>query len=257
MQYTLNAACICNCGRIRSNNEDNFFFNNKHLAAENNGLTLPLSLQATDRNRLLLAIFDGMGGENYGEVAAFAAASYLKKHTKLRFDFIRHEEKYLKNLTDRLNIAVVNAAKAQKTERMGTTMVLLSFKQGYLHVCNIGDSRAYRLRDGVLEQLSVDHSETNPRQSKRKAPLTQHLGIDPAYMAIEPHIAKFEIKHEDVFLLCSDGLTDMLTDSEISDIMRHSSNQEECVNELVQAALEHGGRDNITAIACKAAKKEG
>jgi protein phosphatase len=115
----------------------------------------------------------------------------------------------------------------------------------------VGDSRAYRLRDGEFLQLSVDHVEKRPGREHRKAPLTQYLGFGSDEILLEPHIAKGMIKRDDLYLLCSDGLTDMLSNFEISDIMINNPEPETCVKKLIDAALEHGGRDNVTAIVCR------
>lgn len=120
-----------------------------------------------------------------------------------------------------------------------------------MYSCNLGDSRAYRLRNGEFLQISHDHVETRSLAVGRKAPLTQHLGINPEDMLIEPYIAKDKVFPGDQYLLCSDGLTDMLTNFEISDIMLSSEDAESCVTHLINAALEHGGRDNITVIICR------
>ena len=161
------------------------------------------------------------------------------------------EKKYLFRLSLSLNEAVLQAKREQCTDRMGTTMVALYFSGRYVYVCNIGDSRAYRLRDGEFLQISEDHVEHRPERTHRKAPLTQHLGIDPEDMLIEPYIAKGELRKGDMYLLCSDGLTDMLSNLEISCLMHDSTSVDECVTQLIQAALEKGGRDNITVIVCR------
>ena len=86
---------------------------------------------------------------------------------------------------------------------------------------------------------------------KKKAPLIQYLGMDPEEILIEPFIAKGDLKKGDQYLLCSDGLTDMLTNFEIADIMLNSPDAATCAENLIRAALEHGGRDNITVIVCR------
>ena len=86
---------------------------------------------------------------------------------------------------------------------------------------------------------------------RKKAPLTQHLGINPEDFLIEPYIAKGELAAGDQYLLCSDGLTDMLSNLEISCIMSESETAEVCADRLVHAALERGGRDNVTVIVCR------
>lgn len=251
MKYTLEAACACSVGKVRKNNEDNFFFDGKSLEAENSGLKHPVSVDTPAKNGQIFAVFDGMGGENFGELASFAAARELQKIERGRADFFVPERTYLSRLTEQLNLKVVEAAKEQHTNRMGTTMTALYFTSRYVYVCNLGDSRAYRLRDGEFMQVSVDHVDSFHRENKRKAALTQFLGIDPDEILLEPHIAKGELKRGDQYLICSDGLSDMLTNFEISDIMLRSSDVESCTEALIDAALAHGGIDNTTVIVCK------
>lgn len=251
MRFSIDAACGCSTGKIRKNNEDNFYFDDKCLELDNQGLRNPVSFSDRIKNGLCLAIFDGMGGENFGEVAAYTAARQMQSTARALSDYFISERKYLLRLTMKLNDAIVEAKKQLCTDRCGSTMIALYFSSSYVYTCNIGDSRAYRLRDGEFLQLSVDHVEKRPEGERKKAPLTQHLGIDPEDMQIEPYIAKGKISKGDIYLLCSDGLTDMLTNFEISDIMLTCEEPADCAQKLIRVALEHGGRDNITVIVCK------
>lgn len=263
MAYLIEAACGCNKGRIRRNNEDNFLFAGQCLPMENDGLESPIAVLSSLCHERIMAVFDGMGGENFGEAASFTAADCMKKAEKRLWDYFIPERRRLLTLSNNLNVAVVNAAEERHTERMGTTFVTLRFLRQYVHICNLGDSRAYRLRNGELIQLSEDHVETprRPEDIGRKMPLTQHLGIDPEYYLLEPHIAKSRLCSGDQYLLCSDGLTDMLTDEEIKAVLLAEESAEVCVDQLIRRALKNGGRDNITAIVCritcKRDKKEG
>lgn len=166
-------------------------------------------------------------------------------------DYLIPERRFLNNICMKINDAVVAKQQDLCTERMGSTMVALYFSAGYVYVCNLGDSRAYRLRDGEFLQLSVDHLEKRNGQTKEKAPLTQHLGINPEDFLIEPYIAKGKLKHGDKYLLCSDGLTDMLTNFDIADIISNIDSPGECVQRLIDSAMAKGGKDNITAIMCR------
>lgn len=251
MRHMIQAACGCHTGNIRKNNEDNFYFEGKCLELEHNGLKNPVTFEDRIRNGLCLAIFDGMGGENFGEKASFAAARQMQTTQRSLADFFIPEKKYLERMCLQLNDAVVQVQNEMLTDRIGTTMVSMYFSGRYIYVCNIGDSRAYRLRDNEFLQLSVDHVERYPGRSSKKAPLTQYLGFGSEDIQIEPYIAKGEIKRGDTYLLCSDGLTDMLTNFEIADIMLNNPDADTCVQQLVQSALEHGGRDNVTAIIAK------
>lgn len=255
MIYRLEAACGCHRGKVRSNNEDNFYFDGKCLREDNNGLRHAVYMQDYLKPGFCVAVFDGMGGENYGEIAAYTAAEALKNTERDLSQFLIPEKQYLNELCMKINEEVVRAARERRTNRMGSTMVALYFSLRFVYVCNLGDSRAYRLRGNELMQISEDHVEKmqmlNQGGNLRKAPLTQHLGIDPEEVLIEPYIAKGELKRGDQYLLCSDGLTDMVSNLEIYDIMKYYEEADACVDALIKLALEKGGKDNITVILCR------
>ena len=251
MRFTLDAACMCSTGRVRKNNEDNFFFDGRCLESDNSGLKHPVTMTKTLRREVCVAIFDGMGGENFGELASFAAADCMQNTTRRLKDYFIPERRFLHEMCLRINEAVLEKQRELCTDHMGSTMVALYFSHDYVYVCNLGDSRAYRLRDGEFLQLSVDHVEKREDQPKKKMPLTQHLGISPEDFLIEPYIAKGELKAGDIYLLCSDGLTDMLSNLEIDEILSSGDSPEECAQKLVDAAHENGGKDNVTVIVCR------
>lgn len=251
MKFIIEAACGCNTGKIRKNNEDNFYFDGKCMEAENSGLRNTVCIEEPLKNGLFYAVFDGMGGEAFGEVAAFKAARQLQLTERKFSDYFIPERTYLTKVAEELNQAVFAAKEELLTAHMGTTMVGLFYSSRYVYVCNVGDSRAYRLRNGEFLQLSHDHVAKRPGQDDKKAPLTQYLGMDSEEVEIEPYIAKGALKKGDMYLICSDGLTDMLTNFEITDIMLKSEDAASCVEDLIHAALEHGGHDNITVIVSK------
>ena len=248
MCFSLDAACGCNIGKRRQNNEDNFLFQSQHLPEENGGLPEPLSCKGKLTKKPHFSVFDGLGGENFGESASFSAAecqlALCEKPPR------RITQKYLGQMVQQLNDAVVQCKREHFTEYMGTTMVSLIFTPWKAHICNVGDSRAYLMRKTNLQQLSVDHISQQPANSTRKAPLTQSLGLDPEEIALCPHFASVSLRRGDRFLLCSDGLTDMLTDSQIAAILQEKSDAKACVEALIQGALDAGGKDNVTAIVC-------
>lgn len=251
MRPIIQAACGCHTGKVRRTNQDNLYFDGRCLELEHEGLRQPSLMETELKNGLCLAVFDGMGGENYGEYASYAAARQMQQTQRKLLNFLVPERKFLREMTQKLNDAVTAEQTKMLTERMGTTMVSLYFSGRYVYVCNVGDSRAYRLRDGVFQQLSKDHVMKTPKGSGKKQPLSQYLGYGDNEIEIEPYIAKGSIKRGDQYLLCSDGLTDMLSNMEICDMMLRCADPEECVRELIDAALERGGRDNVTAIVCR------
>ena len=251
MRRLIEASCKSDIGKIRKNNEDNFYFDGKCLEPDNEGLKHPVYLLEPLKNGLCLAVFDGMGGENFGEVASFAAARAMQQTERKFADFFIPERKYLNRLVAQINNDVVKEAERLKTRHIGSTMAALYFTSRSVYVCNLGDSRAYRLRNGEFLQISHDHVDSRPVSSGRKAALTQHLGIDSEEVLIEPYIAKGELKRGDCYIVCTDGLTDMLTNFEIADILISSKDTDESTNRLVSAALEKGGKDNVTVIVCR------
>ena len=251
MSYTLQAACFSHIGKRRANHEDNFYFNGICLEEQNRGTHDPLMLEEAIRQDRFFDVFDGMGGENYGEQAAFAAAVRLQEYIAEPRRFYQSGGRYLKNLTHELNLAVVSKARELLTSRMGTTMAALYLTPCSAYACNVGDSRVYRLRDQVFAQMSRDHVSTLPVPPGRKPPLVQHLGMDPEEVQVAPHIVKDGLKNGDIYLICTDGLTDMVDNAVIADILQRDISIPEQADALLQAALENGGRDNITAILCR------
>lgn len=251
MRLSIQASCGCHIGKIRKNNEDNFFFDGKYLETKNTGLKDYLFLEKRLKRRQSFAVFDGIGGEYFGELASYAAAQQMRQTKRDLTSAFVPMEKYIRKLLEQLNDAVFKAKSDMLTERMGTTVAALCFDNRHVYSCNIGDSRVYRLRGDELLQLSKDHVEKIQKIEKGKAPLTQYLGIDPDDMQIEPSIIKKELKSGDQYILCSDGLSDILTNFEIAKIMLNNEETITCVKKLIDTALAHGGRDNITVIVCR------
>lgn len=121
----------------------------------------------------------------------------------------------------------------------------LSVKKA-IYACNLGDSRIYRHFQGKLQQISTDHVISGKMLGK--APLTQYLGFQEENMALEPSIVEIGYQTGSSYLICSDGVTDMLSDEEIQEILSKTGTAEEKVEELLEMALSRGGRDNVTMI---------
>ena len=250
MGIIIHAACGCNTGKIRKNNEDNFYFDGRCLERVNDGLNDVISSSQLLTNNTCMAVFDGMGGERFGEYASYLAAEKLKQlQPTLKERFLKQKD-YLVKVAQVLDETVVKAQEELRTQHMGATMAGLWFFNRKAYICNLGDSRVYRLRGGGLKQLSVDHVEKRPLKPGRKAPLTQHLGAGSEEIRVEPSIAISGINFGDKYLLCTDGLTDMLADTEILKIMEHNATPHSIVRSLIRNAMEQGGRDNITVIVC-------
>jgi PPM family protein phosphatase len=207
----------------------------------------------------LFAIADGMGGAQAGEVASGLAAAVLEEATG---DVQRNEhgEERLASLIQEANRRVFRHANEDAaTSGMGTTMTvaLVDDSDGTIAFGHVGDSRAYRIRGGELEQLTDDHSlvgelvrsgrlspeeaETHPQRSV----ITRALGTEP-----DVDVDTFTTKAEpqDIYVLCSDGLTDMISPHEILAIVERSRDLDDAARALIEAANAGGGEDNITVV---------
>ena len=247
------AACVCDKGLKRSNNEDNFYFAGRFLPRDNDGLQRCLSDQTTLPEDVFYAVYDGMGGGDYGEIASSTAAAETEK-------FLGQPENInpcditpsLTKMCLRLNEKVFETGKSIGVHQMGSTMVSLFFHEDQVWVCNLGDSRAFLCRGQKMWQISVDHTDEAEMRANgitnRKPYLTQFLGIDPEELLIEPFIQSGYYQAGDRYLLCSDGLTDMVDQDVIGEVLIQYEDPEDCAEKLKKLALENGGIDNITII---------
>jgi len=228
---------------------------------------------ATVPEQGLVILADGMGGYNAGEVASGIAVSLLQ--TELRQVLAKSDpsapdpktgkpatEAFLREHIRRANTSVFQASQSQpQYAGMGTTLVLGVFHDNRVTVAHIGDSRMYRLRGEVLAPVTRDHSllqeqldsgvitKEEARVSQHKNLVTRALGIDPQ---VEPEIHSYDVRRDDVYLLCSDGLNDMVEDEEIRlTLMTLQSNLALAASQLVQMANDNGGRDNVSVILVK------
>lgn len=248
--FFIEAACGSSVGRIRGNNEDNFFFNGRTLPQENRGLSLVYSVKARTSAEQLFSVFDGMGGEEAGERAAFLAAQTTAARTEDFRRFVMQPRVFLERLCEEMNRNVCEASLQLKSGRMGSTYATLLFVEDSVYASNLGDSRIYRLRNHELLQVSEDHLERFPIPNQ-KPRLTQYLGVLPDELTLEPFIAKAELQSGDQYLICSDGLTDMLDNVEICTVIKGCASVRKCAAKLIERANRKGGKDNITVVVCK------
>lgn len=248
MDFRIEAACGSSIGAVRSNNEDNFLFDGRYMPPDNLGQKPPLTLSGVFPGALRMGIFDGMGGAAHGELASFTAAACCAAHA-CGADPLQE----LEQLCLEANKAVWNAHDRVGTHNMGTTLALLELHDAHIYTANVGDSRIFGLRDGQLLQISRDHTDEAFLKARgitdRRPRLTQYLGMDPGQVRLEPHIAQGALAPGDVYLICSDGLTDMLTHEELAKYLTLPA--PEAVDTLIRAATEKGGYDNITVIVCR------
>ena len=252
MDFRIEAACGSSVGKVRSNNEDNFLFDGTSLSEKNSGQLPPLKLYGEFPDSVSMAVFDGMGGMDHGEAASATAAESVKR---LLEQMETPSPEALEDICLQANRAVWQKAVELGTERMGTTLAMLCFEKAHVYAVNVGDSRIFGLRGDRLVQISRDHTDEAYMKAKgivgRKPRLTQYMGIDPGEVRLEPYITRGSVQTGDIYLICSDGLTDMLDEDTICQILAVSGTAVACVEGLIGAALEQGGRDNVTVTVCR------
>jgi len=232
-------------GHARENNEDKFDFyepDEEPLLAARGSVYL---------------VCDGMGGHNAGQIASELAAKQFL-HAYYHLGGTAQEAARHAILQAHHYIAEM-ASKIPSRYGMGTTLTALILKQDEGILAHVGDSRCYRLREGVFEQLSRDHTLVArlveqgviPPEQARYHPqrnvIRQAVGVADPSEPLEPDIETFALQAGDLYLLCSDGLTDMVDDAEIEAILRDEP-PTRAAWRLVDRALANGGRDNITVV---------
>jgi protein phosphatase len=215
-----------------------------------------------DRN--LFVVADGMGGHKGGKQASEMAVATIAERllgdadTGDLVDRIDHLVEAVRDANRRI---VERATRESELNRMGTTFVALVVQDDAGAIVHVGDSRAYRLRDGELEQLTTDHtlvadllrareiSEAEASTHPYRHVLTRALG---AAEDVTPDVCRLEIRRGDVYVLCSDGVSGMLSQSEIQAVAStHANDPETLCRELIAAANQAGGKDNATTIAVR------
>lgn len=253
MDFYIEAACGSSIGVVRGNNEDNFYFDGAYLPQENAGQKPPLQLSGRLDRDLCLAVLDGMGGGDYGEVASYQGARQLQDAAPL--DAFGNLQEQLQALVEQMNQRVWDAQVALGTNRAGSTLAMVYLQGDQAIFCNVGDSRIFALREGRLLQVSQDHTDEAYMKAHnitgRRPRLTQYLGMDPGQVRIEPFVDKGTLHVADQILICSDGLTDMVSQERIVEILTSGETADSCVRTLIRVAEENGGKDNITVILCR------
>ncbi|MBE5922116.1 MAG: Stp1/IreP family PP2C-type Ser/Thr phosphatase [Lachnospiraceae bacterium] len=226
-------------GAIRAMNQDVIFY------SENPVGTLPN----------LFIVADGMGGHRAGDIASSLAV-------KTFVDFIKRSQNInpitlLEEGIELANMAVIEKAfEDEGYHGMGTTIVVATVKDGLLYVANVGDSRLYLINDEI-HQITRDHSyvedlvslgqldKESARVNQKKNIITRAIGAEPN---VVPDFFEVEYNGTDRFLLCSDGLSNMVSDEEIRKVITSEDDLSDAVHRLIDLANEHGGRDNISVV---------
>jgi protein phosphatase len=246
---------LTDTGRNRDNNED--------------------ALCVDDETHLAV-LADGMGGYNAGEVASGMATAFIKSELSRWLIEVgpvarsREVRRAMELCVDSANLSIFNAANSNpQYSGMGTTLVVAVFREDALVLGHIGDSRCYRLRAGKLDQITRDHSLLQeqmdaglitPEQAEHsniRNLVTRALGVEEVVLLeVNEHLVEIG----DLYLMCSDGLSDMLNDAHIAQIVTSPASLEIKGQMLIDAANDHGGRDNISVLlveVSEAAEKKG
>lgn len=250
LSAALEVATATHSGMVRSHNEDSI---------------------AADAEIGLAVLADGMGGYNAGEVASGIAVAMVSAEIKKTLGGASGKipdsgaDSLINEQAINANLAIYQAAQSQSQYAgMGTTLVTALWHDNQMTVGHIGDSRLYRLRDDAFEQVTRDHSllqeqidsgmitKEQARFSQNKNLVTRAVGIDPE---VEVEVHTYPVLPGDIYLLCSDGLSDMVTDEDIHlTLSSLQANLPLAAEQLVQQANDNGGRDNISVILVRVVK---
>ena len=251
-----NVCAVTHAGRVRRENEDNYSLNGRLTSTGD--LKKGSAFVQSMTEPFHLCVCDGMGGENYGDLASGIAVETVAAHAANVYESGEDFSFAISNSLDDANTRICAEINA-RGKRMGTTLAAVYAVKGKLYCVNIGDTRIYHYSNAILEQISFDHTHAqtmvdageigmgqmvNVPDAKR---LTRHLGVFPQEANLSPNISVIDdVDDGDVVLLCSDGLTDMLSDEDITGVLSTAENSQDAASKLVRMALEKGGKDNIT-----------
>lgn len=230
-------------GRSRDNNEDSVVY---------------------DEATKLAVLADGMGGYNAGEIASGMATAFIKSELSRWLSEagenakLREIRRAMEICVDNANLSIYKAANSNAHySGMGTTLVMGVFREDKLLVGHIGDSRCYRFRGGELQQITKDHSllqeqldaglitQEQAAKSSIRNLVTRALGVEEVVLL---EVNEHMVELGDIYMMCSDGLSDMVDDATIGKIMGVQADLAEKAGFLIEAANEHGGRDNISVV---------
>lgn len=238
VDYNFQVFGMTDTGRVRKRNEDAIGW---------------------DEYVALAVLADGMGGHKAGDVASqMAVESALSALGGPSLKVVGEQRKAIRETISHINDAIFMRAQASNgLKGMGTTLVLIQVVAGRMLIAHVGDSRVYRLRGEKFEAMTKDHSlrnellakgemDENEIDTRFKNVLTQAIG---ARAEVDADVRAVELRKEDVFLLCSDGLYGLLGDDEIKQVIeQYAGDKQHAVIRLIDMANERGGKDNISAI---------
>lgn len=230
-------------GRVRDNNQDSYF------VMPEEGIFL---------------VADGVGGHTHGELASRTAmtdiAAFVRDNPIPKGADTELIKQYFCDLTKLVNEHIYTIADEQAPRGMATTLIILYIEGYTAHALNVGDSRVYLIRDGVMTQITEDHtfvntlvkrgiiSEEEAKTHPDRNMITKAIGAD---RTIEPDFYTFSIKEDDVILMCTDGLYNEVSCDDIIQMINAEDDMRKLCSDLVDRANSHGGGDNITVVSVK------
>lgn len=254
-----NVCAVTHAGRVRRENEDNYDLNGRMTSTGD--LKKGSAFVQSMAEPFHLSVCDGMGGESYGDIASGIAVETIAAHAANVYESGEDFSFAISNCLDDANSRICAEINA-RGKRMGTTLAAIYAVKGKIICVNIGDTRIYHYSKGILEQISFDHthaqtivdagqvSQNNISRIPDAKRLTRHLGVFPEEANLSPNISVIDdIDDGDIVLLCSDGLTDMLGDEDITAILSTGESAQDVASKLIKRALERGGKDNVTVMA--------
>ena len=265
----LDVGALTNLGKVRANNEDHYliFRSSRTLDTLRTNLATGQVPDNFEEVGYGLVVADGMGGMAAGEVASSLALSVIVNLNLHAPQWImrvndREVREMMRRMKQRIQqadaVLIQHARENPALSGMGTTMTVSYSIGADLFLCHVGDSRAYLFHHGHLHRLTHDHTLAQaladagrilPEQvatHRLRHVLTRAIGMRGAQ--VEPEVQHLHLCDGDRLLLCTDGLSDLVPDEEIADVLRRLDASQDACDALVERALEHGGRDNITVI---------
>lgn len=241
----LNINAVCDVGLLRQQNQDMILVGDEYFRDTRSDYLIQIS---QDSVPFIVAVSDGMGGHNAGEVASEVVLHNTSRHIMQLpkgFTFEKLKENISLLYMNIHNLLLSEGRKDSAMRGMGATLVAILLYDLRFYLINIGDSRCYRLRNGILRLLSKDHSFAEISGGSRK---DSHLLINSVGGGDSVFVDFIDITHQisngDYLILCSDGLTDMLPDEVIESVLDQNINIENLLIEAKRA----GGKDNISVV---------
>ncbi len=235
--YSIEYFYVSHRGDGRRKNRDNYVCGRLFLPADHGDSPLSFHRTVVPDEPLLLAVFDGSGGEAGGINASFIAASTFHD-----WEFPKREESLVEACRESSR-RIARFARENRMAPCGSTAAMLLFDSFGVVRCNIGDSRIYRITDDSVRMLS--ETDTFPGGRRRRRHLLQYLGIPESEMLIQPHTEAYAIEGGERFLICTDGLSDSVSEELMGNAVRGAPT-EEAGAALLRYALDSGWKDSIT-----------